>query len=212
MTDEEQKALRADLGRAEQALADSLAGLDDQSAHAPSELPGWSRGHVLTHLARNAETFCDGLDAIGRGDTLTMYGGSVEQRNTDIEQGAGRPAAELRVDVESTSGGLGRRLADLTAEQWSGHVRHLRGELLLTVSDVVSARWQEVEIHRIDLGLGYRPADWPAAFVARHLPAQLARLPQRAPDVQVPDLPAYEVLGWLYGRGRADLPELPPWP
>jgi maleylpyruvate isomerase len=31
-------------------------------------------------------------------------------------------------------------------------------------------RWREVEIHRVDLGSGYLPAQWPAAFVETVLP------------------------------------------
>jgi uncharacterized protein (TIGR03083 family) len=36
-------------------LVTNLDGLTDPEAQAPSLLPGWTRGHVLTHLARNAE-------------------------------------------------------------------------------------------------------------------------------------------------------------
>ena len=32
-----------------------LAGLDDAGARSASLLPGWTVGHVLTHLARNAD-------------------------------------------------------------------------------------------------------------------------------------------------------------
>jgi len=30
-------------------------GLSDDDTRAPSELPGWSRGHTLSHIARNAD-------------------------------------------------------------------------------------------------------------------------------------------------------------
>ena len=36
-------------------LAGAIGGLSDADVRAPSPLPGWTRGHVLTHLARNAE-------------------------------------------------------------------------------------------------------------------------------------------------------------
>ncbi|MFF9641495.1 maleylpyruvate isomerase N-terminal domain-containing protein [Kitasatospora aureofaciens] len=36
-------------------LLRTAARLCDADARAPSLLPGWSRGHVLTHLARNAD-------------------------------------------------------------------------------------------------------------------------------------------------------------
>lgn len=212
MTGEDRDRLLAALDDSERAMGDSLRGVDDAAARGPSVLPGWSRGHVLTHIARNAETFADALDAVRRGEIHTMYGGSVEARNAGIESGAGRPAGELVADVESTTAALRDRLATLTEPDWAGQVKHLRGGHLLSIEDVVGMRWQEVEIHRLDLDLGYRPADWPGAFVAHNLDRQLDRLPERAPGVAVPELPPYDVLAWLYGRGRADLPDLPPWP
>lgn len=213
LTDDERTGLRAHLAAAEQGLLETVADLDDAAARAPSGLPGWSRGHLAAHLARNAETLVDVLDGVRQGEIRTMYGGSVEARNAAIEAGSGRPAAELRADVAATGSDLHERVAGLTDAQWSGRIRHLRGGQLLTVEQVVAMRWQEVEIHRVDLDLGYRPEGWPAAFVDRHLPAQLERLPSRAPGVEVPEgLAAYDVLAWLYGRGRPDLPELPPWP
>jgi maleylpyruvate isomerase len=48
--------LSARLAAATQRLQDTVAGLTDQQAREPSLLPGWSRGHVLTHLARNADS------------------------------------------------------------------------------------------------------------------------------------------------------------
>lgn len=204
--------LRTDLARSEQAFLAGLDGVSDDSARGPSRLPGWTRGHVLTHLARNAETFADALDGVRRGEIMTMYGGSVPARNDAIQAGAGRPAAALVADVEATSTSLHERLSALTDADWAGQVRHLRGVHLLSIEEVLGMRWQEVEVHRVDLDLGYRPVDWPEAFVRRNLPVQLERLPQRAPDLEVPDLPPYDVLAWLYGRGGADLPELPPWP
>ena len=32
-------------------------------------------------------------------------------------------------------------------------------------ADLPFLRWREVEVHRVDLGLGYEPADWPAEYV-----------------------------------------------
>lgn len=38
-------------------LRDTISVTDDQWRGGPSRLPGWSRGHVATHLARNADAF-----------------------------------------------------------------------------------------------------------------------------------------------------------
>lgn len=212
MTGDERDRLRAALDGSERALLDALRGLDDDTTRGPSALPGWSRGHVLTHVARNAETITDALDAVRRGEIRAMYDGDLEARNAAIETGADRPALALLADIEGTSTGLQHALASLTDSEWAGHIKSPRDGSLLSVETVVGMRWQEVEIHRLDLDLGYRPADWPKAFVQHNLARQLDRLPQRAPGVPVPDLPPHDVLAWLYGRGAADLPDLPPWP
>ena len=71
-------------------------------------------------------------------------------------------------------------------------------------------RWREVEIHHLDLDLGYTAADWPPAFVADTLATELPALRQAVGDVAVPELPDHEVLAWLLGRPtRPDLPAVP---
>ena len=54
----------------------------------PSLLPEWTRGHVLTHIARNADSFVRVLEAARRGEVVTQYEGGVAGRNADIEAGA----------------------------------------------------------------------------------------------------------------------------
>jgi maleylpyruvate isomerase len=49
-----EEALRELTAATDQLLA-GLDGLSDAQVAGPSLLPGWTRGHVLTHLARNAE-------------------------------------------------------------------------------------------------------------------------------------------------------------
>ena len=46
------------IGRIDEAVARllaSAAALSDEQLRGPSLLPGWSRGHVLSHIARNAD-------------------------------------------------------------------------------------------------------------------------------------------------------------
>ncbi len=86
-------------------LLDTARGLDDPGS--PSLCEGWTRGHVLTHVARNA----DGLAALIRsavdGTGETMYA-SEEARDADIEAGADRSSAELLEDVEHSAAAAGR--------------------------------------------------------------------------------------------------------
>ncbi|MBA2390463.1 MAG: maleylpyruvate isomerase family mycothiol-dependent enzyme [Geodermatophilaceae bacterium] len=211
MAEPGRQLLLSRVDESDQALLARISGLSEDEARGGSGLPGWTRAHLLTHVARNAETLADAFEAARRGEVLTMYGGNVGVRNADIESGADRPAAELIDDVQRSSSRLRQSLRALAEPDWSRRVRHLNGSLL-GIEDVVVMRWQEVEIHHVDLDLGYGPELWSPEFVELNLARQLQRLPERAPGVSPPELPDHEVLGWLYGRGRAGLPELPPWP
>jgi maleylpyruvate isomerase len=159
------------------ALLDGLAaeGWSDADARAASLLPGWSRGHVLTHLARNADAVAHTVAGALRGEHLPRYPHGVEGRNADIEAGAGRPLRELLDDVGTSAANLDGLLAraadagawDVLCDEW-------------TIGAYVTARWREVEIHRLDLRGSYRADQWPAAFVSSALPTLLDGLGGRS--------------------------------
>ena len=174
-------------------LAETLAGLSDEDARRLSLLPGWTVGHVLTHVARNADSHLRLLEAAARGEVADQYVGGNAQRASDIEAGAGRPAAALVADVMDTAARLERSWDATPDEVWrTGHGRTASG--LWPVSELPFRRWREVEIHHVDLDLGYGPADWPEAYVAEELARTLAGRP--AGDRR-------RLLAWLVGRAGA---------
>ncbi|MDA8435192.1 MAG: maleylpyruvate isomerase family mycothiol-dependent enzyme [Actinomycetales bacterium] len=198
-------ALAADLAALEGStarLGDTLAALSDDQARRPSLLPGWSVGHVLTHLARNADGMVRLVDWALTGDPVPMYP-SVEARNADIEAGAGRDAAELAADVRRTAERLQEALLALGSAP-SGALDRLvlfgaprpGAEPDSPARTLPYRRRQEVEIHHLDLGLGHDPAHWPEDFVERTLMFVHAR----SGAVDVVGEPA-EVLAWRLGRG-----------
>jgi maleylpyruvate isomerase len=184
-------------------LVRSLEGLSDDDVARPSLLPGWTIGHVVTHIARNA----DGLLRLVRwavtGEPTPMYA-SFEAREADIAAGARRPAAALARDVVDSAARLRAAWADLA----DGGDPALERLVILgapppgTAPDVPARtltfrRLQEVEVHHVDLGLDdYGPHDWPSDFVER----QLLFLHSRTGAVDVVGDPA-EVLFWRMGRG-----------
>ncbi|MEU0106309.1 maleylpyruvate isomerase family mycothiol-dependent enzyme [Streptomyces sp. NPDC006251] len=210
-------------------LLSAVGKLDNASVTEPSRLPGWSRGHVLAHLARNADALVNVLE--GR----PMYV-SGEARDADIERDAPRALDVHLADLRESAARF-QEAADAPAD-WSRTVE-LRGGVTDSASRVPFRRWVEVELHHVDLGIGYELEDLPADFTEReiafladrfsgHPEVPSTRLTDgtRAwstgreadePEVTVTGPPA-DLLGWLAGRrtGAAlavaggPLPALPP--
>jgi maleylpyruvate isomerase len=170
----------------------------------PSLLPGWTLGHLLTHIARNG----DSILRMAAG--LRQYWGGFESRNADIELGSRRPWSELVDDVVSVSDAIDRRLAEIG--DWSGSVQTSTVERPKAM--LPELRRREVEIHRRDLGLGYEFADMPADFVRHHMRALemtwAARMPMGMTTLpaQVLALPEHERFAWF--TGRLDVPGVEP--
>ncbi len=76
-------------------LVRTVDGLADADYAAPSALPGWTRAHVVAHLALNAEGLAGALRGVLAGQAVPMYS-SQERRDADIEELAQAEPAELR--------------------------------------------------------------------------------------------------------------------
>lgn len=190
----------AGIARAHTAFARTIAGLADEVARQPSLLPDWSVGHVLTHVARNADSVIRRLEGAAAGLVVDQYAGGAEGRRHDIEEGSGRLAAELVADVLRSNAAVEAVLAGFPNDGWDRLSRSVDG-LEHPVRSVVFSRWREVEVHHVDLGLGYRPHDWPADLVERWLPHAREQFLATADE--------RDLLAWLVGRGPA--PRLAPW-
>ncbi len=196
------------LATLDEALADSR--LD---AAGPSRLPDWTVGHVLTHLARNADSMVRVLEAASRGEVVDRYPGGTAGRNAEIEAGHARTATEQVDDVRRTIWRLEQAWAAAPYEAWEGRSREMSGSEL-AVRHLPAARRREVEVHLVDLGIGAEPAGWPEEFVRLELREMEMRWNARRP-MGMTGLPPEALaaapqdrLAWLYGR--IDLPGLEP--
>ena len=189
---------------AHQRLLGALENLTDGDCRQDSLLPNWSRGHVLTHLSRNADSHVNLLQAAVRGEVGNQYV-SVEQRNGDIESGATRSAEELVMDLRLSIYGLEAAWASANEKAWQGQGRTLRGNVI-EMSSLVFLRWREVEIHHADLNFGLSYDDLTPLYVRLELDQQIMLWRSRKP-MGMTDLPEIakklspsQRLAWLMGR------------
>jgi len=187
--------------------------MTDDEMRRPSPLPGWTVGHVLAHVARNADSHVRRVDAARRGEMIDQYEGGFAGREADIEAGANRSAAEIVGDVRRSAAAVDEAWRALPVEAWAERSRDVSGRERL-LFELPSRRWQEVEVHIVDLDAGVSHRDWPDEFVLEWLPRTRERmwsqLPPEVSGLQFED--PRDELAWLYGRlRRSDLPVLPPW-
>ncbi|MEW1869686.1 maleylpyruvate isomerase family mycothiol-dependent enzyme [Streptomyces caelestis] len=220
----------ASVQAATERLLTAVAALDDAAVTQSSRLPGWTRGHVLAHLARNADALVNVLE--GR----PMYV-SGEARDADIERDAPRPLDAHLTDVRESAERF--RAAGAAPADWSRTVE-LRNGVTDRAELLPFRRWVEVELHHVDLGIGYELEDLPAEFTEREIDFLAARFAghRDVPSTALATVDggirttgggadggpvavegtAADLLGWLAGRrdGAAltvkggDLPSLPP--
>ena len=74
------EALLEELHLAVGVVAGMAATLTDPDIKAPSELPGWSRGHVLAHIAGISNAMARQLEYAARGESVDLYDGGYEGR------------------------------------------------------------------------------------------------------------------------------------
>jgi maleylpyruvate isomerase len=217
------------------ALQHTLAGLTDEQARAASLLPGWTRGHVLSHLVGNADAMVNLVTSARTRTYVPMYPGRAE-RDAAIEAGSGLPAAALVAAVEASHERLMAAITELSPSDWQAPIRYGGADREGVAMLIPELRRGEVEIHHVDLDLGYTIAHWPADFVETMLDVVIADFAERdgTPALTLVTNedyrrtlagggrevvgPAPALLGWLVGRtdgsgltSDGNLPTLGAW-
>lgn len=188
-------------------ISAALTGLDEQALAAPSELPGWSRKHLVAHIAANADALCNLVHWAKTGEPTPMYS-TAEQRNADIEAGAQIDGHKLVAWFGGSAARLDEGWATMTEEQWQNEVVTAQG-LTRTADETPWMRTREVLIHAVDLGTGVTFADLPEDF----LTALAAEIQAKRGLTELPVGPLADVAAYLAGRAHrlTDVPELGPW-
>ena len=184
--DAAQRQLTDQIDQATQRLLDTARVITEPDLRAPSLLPGWTRAHVLAHLARGADAMRNLLVGVRSGQERPAYV-SAEARQADIEYGAGMQAKELMADLADSAMALRTIARQLPDEGWQVPVRIL-DSAPFPAAQLLTRRLVEVELHHCDLGAGYGPADWPAAFASLELTEPMRS--QRQDRLSYPPSPA----------------------
>jgi maleylpyruvate isomerase len=166
--DAAQRKLNDQIDVATQRLLDAARVIRDPDLRQPSLLPGWTRAHVLAHLARGADAMRDLLIGARSAQQRPGYASS-QARAEAIERGAGLAARDLIADVAAAAMAFRTVARQLPEDAWAFSVRIL-GSAPFPAAELLTRRLVEVELHHCDLGAGYKPADWPAVFAAMDLP------------------------------------------
>ena len=227
----------ATLADADAEMRSVLDRLDPADVGLPSRLPGWTIGHVLSHLARNADGLANLLRWARTGVPTPMYPSS-ESRDADVEAGARRAGTEILADYVATSDALAADIASMPDDAWAAPVRTRTGDPM-AAEVVLDHRIAEVFLHHHDLGIDGGLAEL-SDDDARRLLAVLMRTYVRTHDVPpvvivavgspprtlgaagpgAPEVsgPAGALAGWLTGRSDGSelvcdrpLPILPHW-
>jgi maleylpyruvate isomerase len=231
-----EEALRRDLAlmaAGEEFFIARMATLRDEDIRQPTGLPGWTRGHVLAHLARNARALGNLLEWARTGVETPMYA-SPEHRAAAIEEGSDEPARVLRTAVIETSSEFTQMTASMPEQAWTNEVRSAVGRAL-PATGVPWMRIRESWIHAVDLDSGASFTDLPATVLDRLIDETVARLRNTdgCPSMTIRDTtgggewvvgdrdgtvvsgPRASLARWLLGRGVSpdlgDPPTIPKW-
>jgi len=196
-------------------MTDLLAAIDDHTARlvadaracddlaAPSLCDGWSRDHVLNHIARNAEAMSRLVAAAVDGTGETMYA-TPERRDSDIEEGVGRAPAEVVADVDETAAALAPQLRRLTSEHRDVVLERTPGGPTFKGGMLTFMRLREIAYHHVDLNTGFGFGDLDGNLRVLFLENELQRQ-QAAPTPLSVTIRSDEGDVWSIGSGEAEV-------
>jgi maleylpyruvate isomerase len=179
-------------------LVSTAAALDDETIRVASLCEGWTRAHVLSHIARNADALGNLVGWAVTGTPRAMYD-SPDSRDADIAAGATRGAQEILTDLNDSAARFASAAEGLEGAPEKAEVE-MRGGRVVRGAQLPTLRLMEVVFHHVDLDAGYTFADADPGFVKRAITIAVERFRTRG------QVPSITLLGeeeetWALGDG-----------
>ena len=165
----------------------------------PSLCAGWSRSHVLAHLALNAEAMVGVLSGLRDGSPTTMYR-SDGQRDADIDVLATEPPAVVLARLQQACAALAAVVTVAEGLPEGTVFERTPGGRTMVANDIPFLRLREVEIHHADVDAGYSASDWPPANATAFLSFETRRYDGPGFHAVATDEPAR----WTFGSPAED--------
>ncbi len=180
-------------------LLAGLSPLTDDDFRSPSLLPRYSRGHVVTHIANKTKAHVSLFAGAAAGEIRQLHPDGYDPDQA-ADAGASRSAAELCFDLAKSFELLEAAWDSLDHTMWGRQGMMTAGPR--TMAQIVTHHLRNVEVHHVDLEIGYVASSWPPILVDDELAKRLRSLPDRADHA--------DLLAWLLGRATAPA-LLGPW-
>lgn len=136
------------LGRETDMLMATVESLSDSEMSAPSLCEGWTRAHVIAHLASNGRALVKLVDWARTGEEQQLYA-SPEARAEEISELAALPREELVGRLRESAAFFAEQAQQLVGALTVDAV-HLHGSEIPATS-IVALRIAEVVVHHHDL-------------------------------------------------------------
>jgi len=151
----------------------ALANLPDGDLRQPSELDGWTKAHVVSHVSANAQAIGRLLYWARTGEPTFMYS-SPEDRDQEIEAGSQMDPIDLRAWWADSESRLRMSFAEMPEEAWQQSVVTAQGREV-EATETLWMRSREVCIHAVDVNSGVSFSDLPEDFLVRLVGEAVAR-------------------------------------
>lgn len=188
---------------------DAVDSLTEADYDAATLLPGWTRRHLIAHVAANGIALGNLVHWAASGEPTPMYT-SPQERAAGIERGVSMPAAELAGWTHHSANALAKAIGSLTQRQWRTEVVTAQRRKV-PATEIPWMRSRELLVHTVDLDHGVGFLDLPSNFLEALVEDICVK---RGIDPSaLPGGPLADVTAWLAGRphGLDDTPEIGPW-